>query len=430
LITLGGEQQVFAPGVVDVEGDTVVWSGPAGDAPASADATVEHVRGALIPGLLNVHCHTPMVLLRGAGEGLPVERWLKQVMWPREARLTPDDVRAGMTLGAAELLRNGITTSVEMYFHGQAVAEAAEATGIRCVVTAPIIDDPQLSRFGTWQEQLAAMVEMRDAWSGSPLIEVGIGPHAAYSTSEECLRSVADAAVAHDMLVHIHVAEQQDEDAGIRERTGLSIPKYLDDIGVLRARTLAAHCIWLSDDDIDLLAERSVAVAHCPVSNMKHASGIAPVRELREAGVTVAVATDGPASHQRMDLFEELRTAIRLERVRCSDATTPSTSEAFATITTNAARAIGRTDLGHLRAGAKADMVAVCLDDPALGPVVPGESDLLTRLVWSGSPSMVSDVWVGGCRVVRDREVSRVDISAALKDVTERSIRLAGGVRS
>jgi 5-methylthioadenosine/S-adenosylhomocysteine deaminase len=330
-----------------------------------------------------------------------------------------------MRLGAAELLRNGITTSVEMYFHGRAVADAAHAAGLRCVVTAPIIDDPALGRFGSWRDQLAAMVELRDTWAGSDRIEVGIGPHAAYSVGEECLRAVAAAAVEHDMLVHIHLAEVDGEDRVIRQRTGRSAAGYLDAIGVLEARTLAAHCIWLDDADIELLASRQVAVAHCPVSNMKHASGRARVRDLRAAGVRVAVATDGPASHHRLDLFEELRTAVRLERLASGDPTTPTAYDALAAVTVGAAAAIGRADLGHLRPGAAADMVAVSLDGPAMGPVVPDEYDVLARLLWSGTPSAVTRVWSGGREVVRDGRVLTVDLDAALADVTARAIALA-----
>ncbi|MGF1668733.1 MAG: amidohydrolase family protein, partial [Acidimicrobiia bacterium] len=155
VLVMDDADSIHSPGIVDVEDGMVIWSGSAADAPSRPDVTPQLVSGVLMPGLVNIHAHTPMVLLRGAGENLPVDRWLHEVMWPRESRLTPGHVAAGMTLGAAELLSNGITTSVEMYFHGEAVASAADATGLRCVVTAPIIEDAQLTRFGTWQEQLA-----------------------------------------------------------------------------------------------------------------------------------------------------------------------------------------------------------------------------------------------------------------------------------
>ena len=176
LLTMSAGEGPISPGVVDVENGRVAWSGPASEAPDRA-VTVHRVEGILMPGMVNIHCHTPMVLLRGAGEGLPVDRWLHEVMWPREARLTVDDVRVGMQMGAAELLANGITTSVEMYFHGDAVARGAAETGLRCVVTAPVIEDVQLDRFGAWEDQLDEMVSTRDRWASNDLIEVGLGPH-------------------------------------------------------------------------------------------------------------------------------------------------------------------------------------------------------------------------------------------------------------
>lgn len=413
----------IAAGAVDVEGGRVVWSGPEASAP-ERDATVHCVPGVLMPGMVDIHCHTPMVLLRGAGEGLPVDRWLHEVMWPREAKLTPDDVRAGMRAGAAELLGNGITTSVEMYFHGQAVAEAAAEVGLRCVVTAPIIEDDQLAGFGTWQEQVDEMLAMDERWSASELIEVGLGPHAAWSVSEACLRRLSEVAVERDMLLHVHVAEQEWEDAAVREKTGMSAPAYLESLGLLDGRALAAHGVWLSDEDIAIFGRNRVAVAHCPCSNSKHASGIARVDEMLAAGIRMAIATDGPASHHRLDLFEEMRTAIRLARIRHSDAQRFPTSRALWMTTAGAADAIGRPDLGRLTPGARADMVALA-DMSAFHPRVETDDDPIARVVWSASPAAVKSVWVGGRQVVESGSVTTIDETAATRELDERSARLA-----
>jgi 5-methylthioadenosine/S-adenosylhomocysteine deaminase len=249
LVPMDASGSVHRPGIVDFEDGRIVWSGPSGAAPVRAHIATTAVSGVLMPGVIDIHCHTPMVLLRGAGEDLPVDRWLRNVMWPREARLTAHDVRAGMTLGAAELLRNGITASVEMYFFGEAIAEAAEAAGLRCVVTPPVIEGSHPARFGSWRDQLADIVTLRHQWAASDLIDVGLGPHAVYSTSEQCLRSVAEIASTHDLLVHIHVDEGRWEDAAVRERTGgFGAIQWLDHLGVLDARVLAAHCVWVTAD--------------------------------------------------------------------------------------------------------------------------------------------------------------------------------------
>lgn len=416
---------IHSPGVVDVKNGKIAWVGKAEEAPTRETVNTERVEGILLPGLVNIHCHTPMVLLRGAGENLPVDRWLREVMWPREARLTLEDVEVGMAAGAAELLTNGITTSMEMYFHGESVAAGATRAGLRCVVTAPLIEDAQMSRFGDWQEQLARLTDLAKDWENSDLIQVGIGPHAVYSLSEQCMLGVAEAAAAAGMLIHIHVDEQEWEVEAVRKQTGMSATAYLAKVGILESPTIAAHSVWVSPEDISLLAETGAGVAHCPCSNSKHASGIAPVAEMRAAGIPVGIATDGPASHHRLDLFEEMRMAVRLARIRSRDAAALLPHDALAMVTREAADAIGRPDLGRLFPGNPADMIAVSTTDPAFGPVVPAEDDLISRLVWSGSPAAVHSSWVGGRRVMAEGQVLTVDVEALKSDVSRRAARLA-----
>ena len=425
LLTMAGGSSPVTDGVVDVEEGRVVWSGPASEAPDPGDAAVHLIDGILMPGMVNIHCHTAMVLLRGAGEGLPVDRWLHEVMWPREARLTPEDVRVGMQAGAVELLANGITTSVEMYFHGDAVASGAAEAGLRCLVTAPVIEDAQLDRFGSWQAQLEEMVATRERWASNDLIEVGLGPHAAYSLSDECLRRIADIAAETGMLVHIHVAEQEWEDGAVRGRFGMSAPAYLESLGLLEGRALAAHAVWVPDDDIEILARNGTAVAHCPCSNSKHGSGVARVLDMVEAGVRVGLGTDGPASHHRLDLFEEMRTAIRLARLKAGDAAALPARQALHMATAGAADCIDRPDLGRLAPGAWADMVAIRGDEPALSPVIPDEDDPISRVVWSGSPGAARSVWVGGRQVVDDGRVISIDTRSVHSEMVRRARRLA-----
>lgn len=416
-------------GAVDVGDDgRIVWCGSAADAPERPSADVCRIAGIMMPGMINAHCHTPMVLLRGAGEGLPVDRWLREVIWPREARLTPEDVRVGMRLGGAELLANGITASVEMYFSADALAEGAASVGLRCLVTPPVIEDDVFAGAGAWQKQVDEVLSLRERWSGSDLIDVGIGPHAAYSVSRRCLSRIAETASEAGLTVHIHLAEQQWEDASVRERSrGLSAPRYLESLGLLATDLIAAHCVWLDSDDIALLAAEDVAVAHCPCSNTRHASGIAPVAALQAAGVRLAIGTDGPASHQRLDLFEEMRTAMRLARVDSGDARVLTAAEALRMTTAGAAEAIGRGgDLGRLAPGCWADMVALDDSAPELHPVVGGEDDPIARIVWAGSPGIVSDVWVAGRRVVESSRVIALDAASGIAELDDRASRLSG----
>ena len=247
-----------------------------------------------------------------------------------------------------------------------------------------------------------------------------------YSLSEDCLRGVAEAAADHRMLIHTHVDEQEWEVEAVRKQTGMSATAFLRQVGILDSPTVAAHSVWVSPDDIAILAESGAGVAHCPCSNGKHASGIAPVAEMRAAGIPVGIATDGPASHHRLDMFEEMRMALRLARIRSGDAAALLPRDALGMVTSEAADAIGRPDLGRLAPGSPADMIAVSTADPAFGPVVPGEDDLISRLVWSGSPASVHSSWVAGRQVVSEGRVLTVDVEAATADTARRAARLAG----
>lgn len=424
-LLVSADQSVVSDGVLDVVDGAVAWSGAASAAP-SFDGEVILLDGLVMPGLVNVHAHTPMLLLRGTGEGLPTDRWLTEVMWPREGRLVEDDVEWAMLLGASEMLLNGITTTTEMYFFGDAVARSASSAGIRCIVTAPLIEASDFSRFGTVDDQLAATEAMRRRWSGDPLVEVGIGPHAAYSLSRSTLERVVDLVAADPMLVHIHVAEQPHEGDAILAETGLTVPAYLDEIGLLTERTIAAHCVWLTPDDIKRFSRTGTSVAHCPVSNGRHASGIAPVGDLRAAGIPVGIGTDGPASHDRLDMFDDMRTAIRFSRIRQMDASALSASAVLGMATYEAAAALGRADIGRLVQGSRADFVRLDIVGPGFEPDF-GPEHLVERVVWLGAPECVRDVWVEGRQVVADRGCLTVDRAVARREVQRRSLRLIEG---
>ena len=421
--TADGLPAVHTPGVVDVARGEVMWSGPAPDAPPHEEGDDVRVEGLLMPGMVNIHAHTPMVLLRGTGEGLPTDRWLTEVMWPREGRLSDGDVFWAMQFGATELLRNGITTSSEMYFFGDAVARGAHVAGLRCIVSSPLIEAAAFSGFGTIDAQIETIRSLRREWRDHRTIEIGVGPHAAHTLSRDALLTVADVVRLDPMLVHIHVAEQPGEAASLERASGGTVPAYLDELGLLTPRTVAAHCVWVTDRDLELFAARGVSVAHCPASNGRHASGIAPVEAMRAAGVNVGVATDGPASHDRLDLFEDVRTAARFARIRHMDASRMSAATLLGMVTTEAAAAIGRQDLGHLGPGARADMMAIDVEADGFDPIL-APAELVGRVVWAGSRDAVRSVWVDGEPVVVDRRCVTVDRVEARQRVLEIAQRL------
>ncbi|MDP5181107.1 amidohydrolase family protein [Blastococcus sp. BMG 814] len=414
---------VVPDGVLDVVDGAIAWVGPAAEAPPQGDAEVVALPGVLTPGLVNAHSHAPMVLFRGQGEGLPLDRWLQEVMWPREARLTPEDVEVAMTAASAEMLGNGITTSVEMYFHPERIAAAVTTTGARAVIATPLLPLPGMPPMA---EQLDAAVALAAGAPADGTVEYGIGPHAAYTVPLPVLADAARAAREHDLLLHLHVAETATEGADLLAAHGLSVPALLASYDVLGGRVLAAHCVHLDDGDLELWQEFDVAVAHCPASNAKLASGVAPLRPMLDRGVRVGLGTDGPASNDSLDLLADLRLAAGLARLRERSATALTAAEAFWLATGGAAEALGRTDLGHLVAGRRADLVHVDTRDLVFEPV--GDpADVLAHLVWSGAGRHVRDVWVGGRAVVREGASTTVDAAALRADVAERAARLAAG---
>src|SRR3954471_20095807 len=409
--------------VLDVDDGEIRWVGPAADAAPAPDAETVDLPGVLLPGLVNGHSHAPMVLFRGQAEGLPLDRWLGEVIWPREARLTGDDVEVAMTAASAEMLRGGVTTSVEMYFSPERIAAAVGRTGARAVVATPLLPLPGMPPLA---EQLADAVQLAASAPGDGAVEYGIGPHAAYTLPLPVLRDAAAAAREHGLLLHLHVAETATEGADLLGTHGLSVPALLAAHDVLGGRVLAAHCVHLDDGDLELWQEYDVAVAHCPASNAKLASGTAPVRAMLDRGIRVGLGTDGPASNDGLDLLADARLAAQLARLRTGDAAALTAAEAFWLATGGAADAIGRPDLGRLTPGRQADLVHVDIRDLRFEPVGDVE-DVLTHLVWSGVTPLVRDTWVAGRQVVRDGVCSTVDVEALRTEVADRAARLASG---
>jgi 5-methylthioadenosine/S-adenosylhomocysteine deaminase len=467
VLTCDADRRVLSPGVVEVvdgtitrvaEVETVALS-VAGTGPQTTAGGVDEVRlpGLLMPGLVNAHCHSPMTLLRGAGEGLPLMRWLTEVVWPREARLTGEDVYWGMTLACAEMLRNGITTACEMYFFPEETASAVDAAGMRAVMTPGIILAPGFEALGTWQEQLERVSEFHEVHDGSAggRITAGLAAHAAYTLPLEAMVATASRAAELGTIFHTHLAETRSEGAAIEERFGASVPAVLADHGVFEPDVVAAHCVWLDHADMALLAHHGVSVAHCPQSNAKLGSGIASIARLREQGVNVALGTDGPASNNNLDLWEEIRLALLLASVlpalggtgdavdggglegstgraggpgdghRVQSVPPPlGPADALELATRNGAAALGLGNVGSIEVGRQADMVLVDTTDPAFTPVTE-RADLVSHLAWSGDARAVTDVWVAGRKVVADRRCITVDVEQARREVQARAVDLA-----
>ena len=425
VVTCDREFSVHRPGVVDVEDARITWVGPAADAPG-ASGPEHRLAGLLMPGLVNVHCHSPMTLFRGAAEDVPLDAFLRDVLWPRESRLERDDVYWGMTLACAELLRSGVTTTCEMYLHEEAIWAAVVDAGTRCVLTPVVMETPAWPRFPSWQRRLGDVLAFRAERAGvSDRVEVGIAAHSAYALPLAGLTAVSRAAQEGGALLHIHVAETSDEARAVEHEHGKSVPAVLAERGFFDGRVLSAHSVWLSDEDLQLFVEHDVAVAHCPQSNAKLAAGIARLTDMLRLGLRVGLGTDGPASNNDLDLWEEMRLAALLARLRTGEADALDAPQALHLATSGGADALGRDDIGVLESGRLADMALVRMDDPTFVPLV-RPRDLCSHLLWSASSRLITDVWVGGQHVVSNGDCLTVDKERAQHQVQLRALRLAG----
>lgn len=415
-----GGGTVIADGAVDIGADgRIVAVGPVaelGDGPA-----VTPVGGLLMPGLVNAHAHTPMTLVRSVGDGLPLQQWLTEGVWPLEGKMNPDDARAGMTLGSVEMLRAGVTTTCEMYLFEEAVVASAVETGIRMVLTPGVI--AALAPDGDISPRIAQIADCHDRHHGREgRVSIGFAPHSLYDLDPLVVGEIGAEAQRRNALFHVHLEETQREREQVRSTHGRTATQLLAEHGVLEGKVLAAHGVWLDADDRRLLAEGGAAVAHCPQSNLKLGSGIAAVPDLLADGVQVGVGTDGPASNDDLDLWEELRLAPLLARGRALDPSAMDAATALDLATRRAALAVGLDDVGELRPGALADVIRLDLDDPAFTPLRP--ETLLTQLVFAGAARHVTDVWVGGRQVVVDGAVTTLDVAPVRADAQERADRL------
>ncbi len=416
---------------LDVGSDgRITYFGPAASAPelevGSANSNPNEVReigGLLMPGLVNTHAHSPMTLVRGAGDGLPLLRWLHEAMFPREGKMTDDDVKWGMTLGVAEMLRSGVTTTCEMYLWEDAAIAAGREAGIRLLMCPGLLKLPGHDAPGWLEKRISAITQVhKNEHDPNQTVTIGFGPHSLYSLGPELCAEVAVAAAELDALLHIHVAETREEGVEVEAaHGGASTVQILADAGVFVGRTLTAHSVWLDDADLATYVEHDVAVAHCPISNMKLGSGTARVTDMLNAGITVSLATDGPASNDDLDLWEEIKMAPLLARVTGLDATAIPAATSLSLATSGGAKALG-LDVGTLEAGRWADFIRIDTDNSVFVPVTTPD-ELIAHTAWSGS-SHVSDVWVAGNQVVSQGDCVNVDEEKARAEVQSRAQRI------
>lgn len=359
-------------------------------APTTRHCLTEHV---LLPGLVNLHTHAAMTLLRGYADDLPLLRWLQEYIWPAEGRhVSPDFVHDGTLLACWEMLRSGITCFNDMYFFPAAAARATLAAGMRAVLGITVFEFPSAYGGGP-QDYLDKGMQARAALRDEPLVSFCLAPHAPYTVADASFERIVALASEIDVPIHIHLHETREEIAGSLGAHGVRPLARLARLGLLGPRLIAVHAVHLEPDEITLLAASGCHAAHCPTSNMKLASGIAPVGAMLAQGMAVGLGTDGAASNNRLDLFQEMRHAALLAKVAGGDAALLPAHRALRMATLDGARALGLGhEIGSLAPGKAADLCAVRLDDWMLRPCF----DPVSHLVYAAGREAVSDVWVAG----------------------------------
>lgn len=360
----------------------------------------------LIPGLINVHTHASMALLRGLADDLPLMTWLQDHIWPTEARwVDADFVRDGARLAMAEMLRGGTTCFNDMYMFPDVVAAAAQACGIRACVGLIAFDFP--TRYArTIDEYLAKGLELHDSLRTDPLVRTAIAPHAPYTVSAPALERIAQLAEELAIPIHIHVHETAAEVAEFQARHGCRPLTRLAQLGVLSSRLLAVHMTQLERAEIEQLAQAGVHIAHCPESNLKLASGFCPTAQLDAAGINVAIGTDSAASNNDLDLLGEMRTAALLGKGVAGDAAVLPAARLLRMATLGGARALGlEQETGSLQPGKAADIVAIDFNPLETEPLY----HPISQLVYAASRHQVTDVWVAGRRLLANRQLTTLD---------------------
>ena len=360
----------------------------------------------LLPGFINTHTHLSMTLFRGLADDLALDEWLNDNIWPMEANLNGNYCYIGALLGAVELIKSGTTTFSDMYFYMEDVAKAVEESGIRAVLSYGMIDfGDEEKRKVEIENNMTLFKNCHDTADGR--IKVFLGPHSPYTASEELLKEVRKLADENGMKIHIHVSETQKEIDDVFNEKGLRPFEYLDSIGFLGPDVLCAHCVWLNDNEIDIIKKNDVKISHNPCSNMKLASGIAPVSKLIDNDICVSIGTDGASSNNNLDLIEELKTASLLQKVSTLDPKVLTSDEAIAIGTINGAKALGLEDeIGSIEVGKKADLILI---DTNNANMIPDSSNLSSNIIYSANGSNVDTTICNGKILMENKKLTTLD---------------------
>jgi 5-methylthioadenosine/S-adenosylhomocysteine deaminase len=419
VVTMNAARDIQTDGVVVVRGDSIVAVGPRSEVESKYAATqVIEAKGRLVlPGFINGHTHVPMTLFRGLHDDVTLNDWLYKYIFPAEKKNVNEQfVRWGTRLAAAEQIRSGVTTFADMYYFEDAIAEETKAAGMRGILGETLLDFPAPDNKNE-TEMLAHTENFLKKWQGDPLIQAAVAPHSIYTCSAKTLGDATALARKYHAPIEIHTAEMKKEWDDSQKQNGMSPVQYLEKLGVLGPDVISAHCIYVDEADRKTLAKRQVGCVHNPSSNMMIASGVAPIPEMRTAGVAVGLGTDGPAgSNNDLDLMEEIDLAAKLAKVTKMDPRALTANAVVAMATIEGAKALHmEKEIGSLEVGKKADLILISLNEPHAVPMY----DVYSQVAYSLKASDVETVIVGGRVVMRDRELLTVNEQEAITKARE-----------
>ena len=420
ILTLDSKNSILENGFLCIRGDSIFKIGTGNPTSFKAEKIIDAEGGLILPGLVNCHTHAAMSLFRGLADDLPLMEWLNNYIFPAESKMDAEFVYTGTLLALAEMIMSGTTTFCDMYLFEEEVAKAARKAGVRCLVGEVLYDFPS-PNYGPVEKGLEYTESLIQKWTNDPIVSIAVEPHSLFTCSPELLTASNELALKYNVPLIIHVAETLTEVAEIKEKYGKTPVMYLDSLGLLGPHLIADHCVHLEGPDIKTMAVHKVNIVHNPESNMKLASGIAPVPEMLSQGLTVGLGTDGCASNNNLDLFSEMDTAAKLHKVNTLNPTVMDALSVLKMATSQGARALGLQDItGSLEVGKKADVIVIDTHKPHLTPMYNPTS----HLVYAARGNDVRHSIINGQPVMEDRKLLTLDLAEIIARAREMSIRV------
>jgi 5-methylthioadenosine/S-adenosylhomocysteine deaminase len=420
ILTMDKENTVIEDGLIYVKGDTISRMESGDNITIEAEKIIDAHGGLVLPGLINGHTHAAMSLFRGLADDLPLMDWLNNYIFPAERRIDADFVFTGTLLACAEMIMSGTTTFCDMYLFEEEAARAARKAQMRCLVGEVLYDFPS-PNYGPVEKGLEYTESLIKKWQDDPLVSVAVEPHSLFTCSPGLLISANEMALRYEVPMIIHVAETLNEVAEVKEKYGKPPVEYLHSLGLLDSHLIADHCVHVNEQDIEKMAKYGVKVIHNPESNMKLASGIAPVTELLTRGVTVGLGTDGCASNNNLDIFTEMDMAAKLHKIQTMDPTVLDSVTVMRMATIEGAKALGMEDItGSIERGKKADIIILDIDKPHLTPMY----NPYSHIVYAARGNDVSHSIINGQLVMEDRKLLTLDIEEIMERAKEKAIKV------